>query len=166
MNTQNVKTATSESTETGDNTPLTPTVMMMASPAALTGWMAVVRNGEWRSTQRSLSLEDCRRFYPDTELMTLEAYFELIAAPHRTAVREITEARFTDQLEVMPPRDWFSPGNGQGQSFKSAELWKGDVTSIFANVRGRFFEFRDRKHLNHADIVARITEEVFNREQA
>lgn len=166
MNTQNVQTAAAESTETRGKTAVTQGVMMIASASALNGWMAVQRAGEWQTTQRGMSLEDCRRFYPDAGLMTLEAYFEMTAEPYRTAVMEINEARFTDQLEVMPPQDWQYPGEGQGQSFKSAECWSGDVTSIFANVRGRFFEFRDRKHMDHAAIVARITEEVFNREQA
>jgi hypothetical protein len=45
---------------------------------------------------------------------------------------EITEARYIDQLETLPPVDWCR-GYG-GESFKSMEFTGGDVTAIFVGT--------------------------------
>lgn len=147
MNTQNVKTAAAESTETWGKT-------LVNSCSATT------------AVQQGIALSGCGRYFPDAERMTVEAYHEMAAARGRTGVQEISADRYTDQLEVMPPQDWKSLGEGIGESFKSAERWSGDVTSIFASVQGRYFEFRDRHTLTQAEILERVIKEVFSKEQA
>ncbi|PIJ56690.1 hypothetical protein BOM23_15510 [Erwinia sp. OLMDLW33] len=138
---------------------------MFYSPSLFIGWHAVRVSGKWRTRADGRTLGELRQTWPDMVLVKLSEYQALSAARHCTPVKEIDEARFTDQLEVLPPEDWQYPGKGQGQSFKSSEYWSGDVTAIFAHVQGRFFEFRDRCTLSHQDIVARIQKEVFDREQ-
>ncbi|MEI2630579.1 hypothetical protein [Erwinia aphidicola] len=172
MNTQNIKTAASESSgrwgerQDGGTTGATDRPeKVFYSPSLFIGWHAVRVSGKWRTRADGRTLGELRQTWPDMVLVKLSEYQALSAARHCTPVKEIDEARFTDQLEVLPPEDWQYPGKGQGQSFKSSEYWSGDVTAIFAHVQGRFFEFRDRCTLSHQDIVARIQKEVFDREQ-
>lgn len=142
------------------------TEKVFLSPTLFIGWHAKRINGKWKTKSDGRTLNELRSIWPDMQLVTLSEYQALSDARYCQPVKEIDEERFTDQLEVLPPEDWQYPGEGQGQSFKSSERYHGDVTDIFVNVQGRFFELRDRCTLTHAELVARIQKEVFDREQA
>ncbi|MGK2894472.1 hypothetical protein [Klebsiella michiganensis] len=71
-------------------------------------------------------------------------------------VTEISETRYHDMLEVLPPLDWHFNESGGPQSFKLAEMYCGNVTAIFAQYGARFFELRDRVTLTHQAIIERV----------
>ncbi|EOE7356090.1 TPA: hypothetical protein ACKFMW_004242 [Enterobacter hormaechei] len=87
---------------------------------------------------------------------------EMIREAARKPVEEITAEIFNDQLEVMPPTDWY--GKGDDQTFKLGDMHAEDVTNIYAYYRGRYFRFRDRVSMKHNEIIQRIEEEVFKKE--
>lgn len=72
----------------------------------------------------------------------------------KTPPEEITEERFNDMLNVLPPVDWTITGNGE--SFKMSERYTGSITSIFVKLNQRCFTFRDTIKLPHDDCCARV----------
>lgn len=67
---------------------------------------------------------------------------------------EITEARYSDQMEALVLMDWCR-GYG-GESFKSMTFTGGDVTEIFVCYEGRFFECHDLHTLNHRELIGAV----------
>lgn len=120
---------------------------------------ATFLDGEWVSRYGSQTLEVLRRMYPDMALMSIPECYTLQNERFRQPWKEVTEARYLDQLEVLPPMDWRS--SEDGASFKSCEMYGADVTSIFASKNGRFFECRDVCTLTHQEIVAAVTAQFF-----
>jgi hypothetical protein len=104
------------------------------------------------------SLPELQEIYTDMALMSMTDFIKLQDDKYRTPVREITQERYIDQLEVLPPMDWCR--TNAGESFKSMEMYAGDVTSIFVQTEGRFFEFRDVSTLSHAAVLARVETEI------
>lgn len=156
MSQQNVKTAPHESKETsGEHN-------VFAKPGTLCAWdEAINLNGKWVTRCSGRTLPELQRDYPDMAMMTRVEFTRQANAAARTEVREISEERFIDQLEVLPPMCWVR--GDATQSFKSCEMYAEDVTTIFVQIKGRFFEFRDVFTLSHQDILARIDAEIFGK---
>ena len=91
-------------------------------------------DGEWVSRYGSQTLAVLRRMYPDMALMSIPDCYTLQNERFRQPWKEVNEARYIDQLEVLPPMDWRS--SEDGATFKSCEMYGGDVTSIFARKAG------------------------------
>ncbi|EKS6645663.1 hypothetical protein QCD58_004552 [Enterobacter hormaechei] len=123
---------------------------------------------DWR---RAFLVDGIFRACPDASGWTLEQLnagsdrFELIPADEAyqrysdgfiCPVTEISETRYFDMLEVLPPLDWHFNESGGPQSFKLAEMYCGNVTAIFAQYGARFFELRDRVTLTHQAIIGRV----------
>ena len=66
---------------------------------------------------------------------------------------EITGERFHEMLEVLPPMKW--RGGHGAQSFMCPEFTCADVTAIFCEIRGRYFELADSFTLTHEQILSR-----------
>ncbi|EEZ6817795.1 TPA: hypothetical protein QHN42_003838 [Enterobacter hormaechei subsp. steigerwaltii] len=96
-------------------------------------------------------------------LVSRNEAIEMIREAARKPVEEITAEIFNDQLEVVPPIDWY--GKGDDQSFKLGEMHAEDVTDIYAYYRGRYFRFRDRVSMKHSEIIQRIEQEVFAKQK-
>ncbi|MFA1240864.1 hypothetical protein ACCC84_21385 [Serratia odorifera] len=94
---------------------------------------------------------------------TEAAYWQQRERQARTGVEEITLAAFMDAIAVMYPRDWC--GDVECESFKLADMYCGEVTTIYVKVKERYFRFRDVVTLPHSAILARIDKEVLSREQ-
>ena len=90
----------------------------------------------------------------NTPIVTQAATLEVQNASYRRPWVEISEARYVDQLEVLPPMDWCR-GYG-GESFKSMEFTGGDVTAIFARFEDRFFECHDLHTLTHRELIGEV----------
>lgn len=73
-------------------------------------------------------------------------------------VTEVTESRFWDMLEVLPPCQWTGPGQTES-FFVSERLWD-NVVSWFARVDGRFYEMTDTDDKRHPQIIARVREYI------
>lgn len=116
--------------------------------------------GEWVTEWGQKTLSDLQGSYPDMTVISVAAVINLQNEKYRTPVAEINRERYIDQLEVLPPMDWCR--TNKGESFKSMEMYAGDVTSIFVRTEGRFFEFRDVCTLSHAQVLARVETEVLS----
>lgn len=64
---------------------------------------------------------------------------------------EITEERFIEMLEVLPPAKWVRYANEE--SFHLCELTSGNIGAIFVRIGSRYFELQDEMTLSHADCV-------------
>jgi hypothetical protein len=90
------------------------------------------------------------------ELVTFDEAYQRYCDSYILPVSEITEERFNDMLEVLPPLNWHFNEAGGAQSFKLAEMYCGNITQIFAQYGNRYFEFRDRETLTHQEIIERV----------
>ncbi|TDT50846.1 hypothetical protein DFO53_4573 [Enterobacter sp. AG5470] len=120
---------------------------------------AVLSDGEWRSKISGMTLAQMREDMPDMELIPSEEAVKRENEGHRLPWHEITEERYIDQLEVLPPMHWRTLAGCE--SFKSSEMYAADVTSIFARFRGRFFECRDLFTLTPQQIFDGIANAFF-----
>jgi hypothetical protein len=70
--------------------------------------------------------------------------------------REITQERFSEMLNVLPPCKWTGPGTVQ-ESFHVSEFLSGNIVSWFVQINGRFFQIDDVCTLTHRELVALAT---------
>nr|WP_255322589.1 hypothetical protein [Enterobacter cloacae complex sp.] len=63
-------------------------------------------DGQWVTQREAITLESLRRLYPDAELIPATQVQEKQNEGYRRPWKEITEARYIDQLETLPPVDW------------------------------------------------------------
>lgn len=75
---------------------------------------------------------------------------------YRTDVVEISEERFLDALNVLPPVGWTTRCGVE--SFKISERIWGNVTDIFARCSSRYFKLSDDMRLSADVIGARVLE--------
>jgi len=68
--------------------------------------------------------------------MTMADYTSIIEREREKIGKwqEITEKRFYEMLEVLPPLDWQCGG------FFLSELWCGDIGYFFQELDGKFYE--------------------------
>jgi len=114
-----------------------------------------------RNTGRSLyqheTLEEIRTRYPGAELMPFEDACEQIDKARHASYKvgqaqEITEERFIEMLEVLPPKQWKRAGHTE--SFKMAELLDGDITGCYARIGNRYFQVNGSISATHDWIIA------------
>ncbi|EOC0003169.1 DUF1419 domain-containing protein [Cronobacter sakazakii] len=156
MNTQNVNTAAQESSRTIVENPF----MAFVCDRQIVEW-AKQKNGIWVAMKSGYNVEQMKTFLPDVELVTADEALEMQNARYRAGWKEVSEERYIDQLEVLPPMDWCR--SVTGESFKSSEMYAFDVTSIFARVKGRFFECKDLCTMTHDEVMASVENAFFAR---
>lgn len=115
---------------------------------------ATKKDDQWVTESDAKTLEAVRSLYPDAELITVAQAQEKQNNVHRRPWTEITEARYVDQLESLPPVDWCR--GFDGESFKSMEFTGGDVTAIFVRYRARFFECHDLHTRHHRELIGDV----------
>lgn len=76
------------------------------------------------------------------------------------APAEIDVHAFHDALGLMYPLNWATSENGRCETFMLAEMYCGNVTEIYARIGIRYYRLRDYSNLNHAEILARVKEEL------
>lgn len=99
-----------------------------------------------------------RERYPLAQRMAFEEAWKLAdaagAARYKREVSEITEAQFTDALNVLPPVGW-TTRNGV-ESFRISERLWGSLTDIYARLGDRYFKLTDDIRLPAATIAERV----------
>jgi hypothetical protein len=85
-----------------------------------------------------------------------ESVIKLVEAAHYCAPEKITEERFFEALECMPPSKWRTVSGIE--SFHLCELYTGSVASFFARAGDRYFTFRE-----HKDIPVEMLNEAVNK---
>ena len=100
------------------------------------------------------TLEEMRLRYPGAEIADWDTVLQASDDMFRSAPIEITEARFMEMLEVLPPVGW-TQRNGC-ESFKLSERTSGNITAIFARVGNRYFEMSDSIAMPHDKIIEAV----------
>ncbi len=90
------------------------------------------------------TLEQVQKRYPGAEIADLDTWTAAKEKALCTEPQEITEERFMEMLEVLPPQRWKRCKTTDGvfcQSFELCEHLSGRVTSIYCQVGPKFFEW-------------------------
>jgi hypothetical protein len=99
-----------------------------------------------------------RERFPQAQRMAFEEAWKLAdaagAARYKRDVSEVTEAQFTEALNVLPPVDWTTT-NGV-ESFRISERLWGNLTDIYARLGDRYFKLTDDIRLPAATIAERV----------
>lgn len=86
------------------------------------------------------SLEQVRKRYPGAYITELGPWLEAKEKALCTQPQPITEERFMEMLEVLPPQRW---QHGKDcESFELCEHTSGRVTAIFCRFGNQYFEFQ------------------------
>lgn len=121
------------------------------------------RNGQLVSIYSGETVQEMLKDLPaETIVASLDDVLPMVEAAQRKAFcfppKEITEERFWDMLEVLPPHDW--KRTADGESFKMCERTSGDITAIFAKVDGRYWEMSDSITMPHEFIIDKIRQTI------
>lgn len=109
--------------------------------------------GEYVSHVHRKNLMQMRDEHPDVVLGVLDEWIaeeekRLIGTPE-----EITEERWWEALEVLPPESW--QNSGGGESFVMMEYYSGRITSIYVRIGKRYCTWHDVANLPHLDRLAK-----------
>jgi hypothetical protein len=97
------------------------------------------------------SLETVRARYPEAETLSLDEAMRRCEEAVIKAPIRISEERFMDLLEVLPPCRWATRGNEE--TFYMPEPLTGTVVRWAARIGIDYFELVDRKHRTHDDVI-------------
>jgi len=87
-------------------------------------------------------------------VMDTDAFTKMRDESYVTDPKPITEGRFYEALDCLPPLRWVTR---QGvESFRFCELYSGNITSIFARTGKEYWEFRDRVDMSDEDLVQKV----------
>jgi hypothetical protein len=103
--------------------------------------------------------ETVRSRYPGAVRMNCDEAWNLIDTAalvrYRKDVTEVSEQRFMDALNVLPPVGWTSTHGVE--SFKLSECLWGNITDIFARLGDCYFVLSDDIRLPAAIVAARVS---------
>lgn len=109
--------------------------------------------GEWVSHIHRKNLMQMRDEYPDVVLGSLDEWIDADEKRLISAPEEITEERWWEALECLPPESW--QNSGGGESFVMMEYYSGRITSIYVRLGKRYCTFHDVATLPHLDRLAK-----------
>ena len=66
---------------------------------------------------------------------------------------EVTEERFDEMLNVLPPSKW--RGGAGAQSFHLCEYLSGNIVLWLMELNGRYFQCQDVDSLTHVELMER-----------
>lgn len=115
--------------------------------------LAINRDGVLRGAYSNETLEEMAKRHPGVQVGELGPVAAASEDMFRHPPRAISEDRFIEMLEVLPPEDW-QRGAG-AESFKLMERTSGSITAIFCRIGDRYFELSDSFTLSHNEIVTR-----------
>lgn len=93
-----------------------------------------------RSSICGHTLEQVQKRYPGAEIVELGPWVEAKEKALCSAPVEISEDRFVEMLEVLPPQNWQRGKNCE--SFEICEHTSGRVTTILCRFGSKFYEFQ------------------------
>lgn len=117
---------------------------------------AINRDGTLVGHYSGETLDEIRLRYPGAEIGEWDVVYAAAEESCKTEPVEITEARFLEMLNVLPPVRWVREGGAE--SFKMSERYYGSITGIYARIGKRYFNFSDVITLPHDEIIKRIRE--------
>jgi uncharacterized protein (DUF433 family) len=114
--------------------------------------LAITVDGVMRGAYGRKTLQELAAEYPEVALGTLDEVEKASEAMFRSPPIEISEERWCEMLEVLPPVGWIR--GSAGESFKLSERTYGRITAIFCRIEERYFELSDDIRMPHDEIVA------------
>ena len=99
----------------------------------------------------SKTLAQFRAEHADAVVMAWEAAHELERAQYLKPVTEITQERFWEMLEVLPPCKW-ARYDGE-ESFFVSEAIHSDIHAWFVRIDERYFTLEDSRTLTHREVT-------------
>lgn len=114
----------------------------------------------YNSNVRDLTLEEYRKARPelkDLKEVSDEEMTEMYAVYEQSLVTEpaeVSEERYWEMLEVLPPCRWSKYGGCS--SFHISERYTGDLVSWFAQCQGKWYEWMDFSTISGRIIDAKV----------
>lgn len=139
-------------TDTASPTPPQPTVIFCARTCNFIDTVPPGQNPDARLRQL------LQQYGPDLVLLTPEDALNRYEARFITAPEEITEERFLEMLNILPPVSWTS--DHHGESFKIVERLAGRITTIYVRLGTRHFTFSDNIRTPHAECCRRAAASI------
>lgn len=124
----------------------------------------VFRHGMYVGLYSGKTLSQFRDDHPSMIIAKIKDVAEFAEEKSKEPVEEISQQRYMDMLEMLPPLNWkFYP---EEDSFKFSERVSGNIVMIFARITidssdieksrvTRYFELRDNIHMEHHEIIKR-----------
>lgn len=132
---------------TNDNENSAKTVIFCTQTARA---IDIIKPGEVESVRiAALACE----YGPSLILLTPEVALTRAEAPFISECEEISEDRFYEMLNILPPAGWKT--DSDGESFKMCEYTSGRITAIFVRIGARFVTFSDRMSTPHRECCRR-----------
>lgn len=122
--------------------------------------VAIFKGGKWVSSIASSTLEEIAQIRPGLKMVRVDdAMAQIGIVEAELYIRQpvvITEERFYDMLNVLPPVNWRRDSNGE--SFKMSEHDCGEYTAYFARIGDVYFEGCNKASFKHKQILAECWE--------
>lgn len=99
-------------------------------------------------------LEDILRRDPSAEVLPEEQAFARVEGLFISGPKAISEQRFVEMLECLPPMDW--DHSRERECFKMSEFLYGNVTSIFVRIGEYYYELADYGSLKASEIFEKV----------
>lgn len=96
-----------------------------------------------------------RERYPDAVEKDFDEAYGLFLAASITPPERITEERFLDMLNVLPPVRWVATPSFE--HFELSEHINGPIVAYFVRAASDYWQFQDKAGMSTAQIVERIT---------
>ncbi|HHH2235411.1 TPA: DUF1419 domain-containing protein [Yersinia enterocolitica] len=127
--------------------------------------VAIWKSGAYICGYTKQTLEQLRQQHPTMVLLSFDAVEKAIEESAITSVIEISEDKYNEFLNILPPLDWVG---GEGScTFKLREMYVGNITSIYVRYhdgecRYKYFTFRNRVTIKHVEILNLVREYIYN----
>lgn len=115
---------------------------------------AVLINGEYVGKYSNKTLAQFQEQNPEYIVKDWVEFCSERDEKMKTEPVEITEEKFWDALEVLPPEDWAR--FGRTESFKMCEYFCGMITAVYARIGDKYYTFHDVATIQHDEIIAKI----------
>ena len=96
----------------------------------------------------------CAQMKTELQVTDRETFAKMLDDSYVTDPKPITEERFQEALECLPPLQW---GRHLGvESFRFMERYTGNITSIYARIGDQYWEFMDRFNMSRDDLAQKV----------
>jgi hypothetical protein len=103
------------------------------------------------------TLEQVKERYPEAKVMTWDEWDVMhddwLNKNVLTPPQRISEDRFYEMLETLPPILWRTNKDDDSESFGISEMLQGNITSFYIRIGDQYFHVNRRVSISHDDLV-------------